>query len=794
MMLGAENEHKKVNTQLKDLLSATGMACLTVNNELVITGYTPTVTRYLPLVDSDIGRPIMEFTHAFKSNKLIGEIAEALQTSNPKESEVLSKDGQYLRIRISPYQKADEKVASLVITFTDLTAEKKQKKELTKYKNHLLQLKRVQEAGKVGYWAVYADSAFLEWSSLTYRMFGIPVGKKTTYNDMLTYVHPADIDWVDEMWQKAMKNGKYAVIYRIVTHDGDIKWIETYGDVVFDSDKNFLRALGIVRDITEQKEAEIKLAALARTLKRSQKIGHLGSWTFDPASPYFELNEESKVMFGFSFDQQISINDWLAKIHPDDYNRVLTTWTKAINVEGSFDLEYKIIVNHSIKWINAVGEVEFNSHKEFIRAVGVVKDITEHIKQQEDLRVAKEQAETASKLKSAFLANMSHEIRTPLNGIIGFSELLIQTPLNKTQNQYMTTVNQSAQSLLGLVNDILDFSKIEVGKLELAEEKVDLNELVDQVKDIISYQAKEKQLNVWVKVDHRVPRFIISDGIRLRQVLTNLMSNAIKFTHEGEVELSIQPLNTDDQSTAMFRFSVRDTGIGISAENQVKIFEAFTQEDSSTTKKFGGTGLGLSISNGILALMHSSLQLDSKRDSGSVFYFDLALRPYQEEQAIAPASSSGNIEQETMEADKPLESDIKVLIVEDNLINIMLFSILVQEVLPKGKIVKAHNGVKAVEEYQKEKPDLILMDIQMPLMNGHDATRKIREIEGAPNNHQHRSTPILALTAATMESDIQKCKEVGMDDFIGKPIDGEMFKSVIKKWISPTAKSKLSVI
>ncbi len=660
-------------------------------------------------------------------------------------------------------------------------------KELEKYKNHLEQLKRVQEAGKVGYWAVYVENEFLEWSAETYKLFEIPVGESLTFVDMLTYVHPEDQNWVNEQWQLATMNGEYAVVYRIITTTKKIKWIEVFGDVLFDADRNFLRALGIVRDITEQKESEIKMETLTKFLRRSQKIANLGSWSIEPTFSFFQINEEAQIIFDWLKDKFMSVDYWKSTIHHEDIDRVLQAWSKATKGGGDYEIEYRIIIKNSIRWIKAVSELEFNSEGEFIHAVGVFKDITEQITQQENLRIARDQAEIANKLKSEFLANMSHEIRTPLNGIIGFSELLMKTTLNHTQKYYMTTLNHSAHNLIGIINDILDFSKIEAGKMELAVDEVDLLELINQAKNIISYQAQEKNIDLWVKTESNVPRYVLVDGFRLQQVLVNLMSNAVKFTKDGEIELSVKLLNTDSQAGNTFRFSVRDTGIGISAENQGKIFEAFTQEDLSTTKRFGGTGLGLSICNGILSLMDSRLQLESKVGKGSEFYFDVTFIPFLSEFENSTISKSKNEHQDDMLLDNELKSlAVKILIVEDNQVNIMLAKTLIKKLLPKATILKALDGKTAVKLFQKENPDLILMDIQMPVMNGHDATRKIREIERQLKSTQgaFRRTPIIAFTAGIMEEEKQQCLSAGMDDFMPKPIVNEKFRAFIKKWIA----------
>jgi PAS domain S-box-containing protein len=658
------------------------------------------------------------------------------------------------------------------------------------YKNQLEQLKRVQDAGKVGLWAVNAGEDFLNWTAETYKMFGLPIDTPITYKNMLNFVHPEDQAWVDEKWQAATKNGEYAVVYRIISAEKQIKWIEVFGDVVFDDAGNFVSALGIVRDVTEQKNAETRLKALTSSLKRSQKIGKLGSWIVKSSSQLVEMNEEAKAMFDIAKEETVSIDEWLGIIHHEDRDRVADYWSKIITQKGDFMIEYRVELKNSIKWIQGLGKVELNSNGEFEQAVGVVKDISEHKTQQEDLRLAKEEAERANTLKSQFLANMSHEIRTPLNGIIGFSEILMKTQLDEVQGRYMKTINQSAHILIDIINDILDFSKIEAGKLDLAQEKVDLQELAQQVKELISIQVKHKDVEIWVKTGSNLPQFVLTDGLRLQQVLVNLMSNALKFTEQGEIELSMQLLKASSPDQPIFRFSVRDTGIGISPENQSKIFKAFTQEDFSTSRKFGGTGLGLSISNGILAMMGSKLQLESEKGKGSVFYFDVPLQPSQPDKAQTNLSAVAGLNHK-----KPPEQDfkslaLKILIVDDNEINIFLARTLIKGVLPKSTILEAQEGQTAVEYFDKQKPDLILMDVQMPVMNGYDATKQIRTIEAKrqSSNELNQRTPIIGVTAGIMEGEKRRCLAAGMDEFLEKPIMADKLKALVLEWISSTVK------
>lgn len=523
--------------------------------------------------------------------------------------------------------------------------------------------------------------------------------------------------------------------------------------------------------------------------------------------------------------------------------------------------------------------------------------------QKTEIELKNKQLLEASKAKSEFLANMSHEIRTPLNGVIGFTDLLLSTQLSETQLEYLNIIHQSGENLLSIINDILDFSKIEAGKLELYIEKTDLSELSSQTLDIITFQAQSKGLEVLLNLHPQLPRYIYTDSIRLKQVLVNLLSNSVKFTESGEIELKIEPISPVKDQKATIRFVVRDTGIGINPEKVSLIFEAFTQEDSSTTKRFGGTGLGLTIANRLLGLMDSRLQLISKPGKGSSFFFDLELKcesngddyihdltlvkkalivddndnnrailakmlmaldvevveasgasqaiklllggqqfdllfvdyhmpitdglefveqlhkvsgfSFDKTKVILWHSSydnnilAGKAEQlgvhirmtkpvtqqklfETIHKVKNLKTNpqtlarpsvqfqgkFDIMLVEDNPVNMLLAKTLVKKILPQAKIIECQNGLVALNRCREQLPNLIFMDIQMPEMNGHEATRQIRMLPGADE------IPIIAVTAGNIKGERERCIESGMNDFLTKPIVEDTLSEALALWLN----------
>ncbi len=530
----------------------------------------------------------------------------------------------------------------------------------------------------------------------------------------------------------------------------------------------------IERNLNETiiQESEDKFRLLANNIP-----GTVHMSKYDDKWSKIYLNDEIERLTGYPKSDFLQNKIYyLDIVHPDDLKIVLNKAIVLFKEKQKIHLIYRIIHKDGQNiWVEEFGEPIFKEGKiEYI--VGIFIDITQRIEAEKAIE-AKNYAETANKAKSEFLANMSHEIRTPLNGIIGFTDLLKNTNLDNIQKNYMNTINESAHSLMGLINDILDFSKIESGKFELEVNKYNIIELSSQIIELLKYDSNSKNIDLKLNINDDVPKFLDLDSLRIRQILMNLLSNSVKFTEKGIVQLAISVVKKIDTDRFIIRFSIFDTGIGIEKEYQEKIFEAFSQGDNSTTRKYGGTGLGLTISNKLLQLMNSKLQLKSDFNKGSEFYFDILLKSSNEnneevknESLITPKVTNAKFNYG--------QENYKILLVEDNKINMLLAKTLVKQIVPNVSIYEAENGKIAVANFEIIKPDLILMDIQMPIMNGYEATAEIRKLISG------KHTPIIALTAGTVLGEKDICLKAGMNDYASKPIVKEVLENIILKWIN----------
>jgi len=498
--------------------------------------------------------------------------------------------------------------------------------------------------------------------------------------------------------------------------------------------------------------------ALAKSEERfdlAMRGANDGVWDWDMATNTVYYSPRWKTMLGHDEDEiGPGLSEWTSRLHPDDAQATQVTINAHINGETEhFETVFRFRHKDGhYLWVLSRGLGVRNAEGKVVRLVGTHTDVSAQKQAEEALIRAKEAAELASRAKSEFLANMSHEIRTPMNGVLGMLNLTMDTPLSEEQRDYLGMAHSSANSLLYIINDILDFSKIEAGRMDVQVESADIRAIADELISQHQHRCQEKGLTLTKQIDPALPERLLLDPVRVKQVLINLIGNAIKFTHTGAVSLEIQRVGQG------VRFAVKDTGIGIAKENQSTVFQAFTQADGSITRRFGGTGLGLSISFRLVGLMGGLMGLQSEPGNGSEFFFMLPIE-IPREMPVAVAS-------EQMSQPEPARA-LNILLAEDNLINQKLaVTLLARE---GHRVVIAEDGNAALQCLSQAHFDLILMDMQMPGMSGLEATRQIRADESAYRLGRAR-IPIVALTANAYAEDRDDCLAAGMDGFVSKPI------------------------
>ncbi len=816
---------------------------------------------------------------------------------------LLSKDGQEVHWLYQNMLETDGDGKPVVMSTAINMTERIQLERDLLYTKKILE--QTNAVAKVGGWEVDLKKNLVYWSESCKDIHGVDKQYKPDFDSAVFFFENDSQNRIRYLFEKAVQDGQpYDEELRLRKQDGTVIWVRVKG-IPECEDGGCRRVFGIIQDIDKSKNTYLELERQEAMLQSFVDYVPASAAMFDRDMNFVSVSRQWVNEFHQDEKNVLGRNLYRTfKNVPEERRKI---YDEALQGKAYKNMDQLIVTgalaeaqhfNWEVRpWHMADGQIG--------GVIILVQNITDNVRANEELKTAKELADLASKAKSEFLANMSHEIRTPLNGVIGFSDLLLKTPLNEVQKQYLHYINESGNSLLNIINDILDFSKIESGKLELFIDRYDLYELGNQVINVVLYQAQRKDLELLLNIEPGLPANIYIDEARIKQVLINLLGNAVKFTEHGEIELKVEKLAVDADEITL-RFSVRDTGIGISIDKQQRIFDAFTQEDSSVSKKYGGTGLGLTISNTILQYMGSTLSLKSEFGKGAIFSFDikvpyefstspivedlpikrvlivddnennriilehmLAYRNIESRQAangvealaalaqgehfdvvlmdyhmphltgvetvakikdlfLSQGESTPLIvlhtsseEEEVMAAFrkeeqsfcllKPIKSQelyamlqratqqtvkepnehnlvsgdlevstskLRILIADDNPVNMALNIRMMQELLPQANLTEAANGLQAIHACERQNLfDLILMDVQMPEVDGIEATRKIRSLPG------YQTTPIIAVTAGNVLGEREKCLDAGMSDFLPKPVRLKDLHAALRKCI-----------
>ncbi len=794
----------------------------------------------------------------------------------------------------------DEGQPYVISTALNVTERVTLEKDLLSTKKFLEQTSSVAQ---VGGWEVNLKTNKIFWSDSTREIHRMEGDYQPDLENAIGFYQKDNQERVKYLFGRAIQEGiPYDEEFQLVRNDGVTIWVRVKAIPEFENGE-CVRVFGIIQDIDAFKKMYLDITKKEAMMQSFVTYVPDAIAMFDKDLNYLSVSTSWKEEFDMKNIDLIGHN--LFTISPNVPEARKMIYRAALQGHVYVNDDFEVSLNESEETQHYSLKVGpwYVSENEIGGIIVSVKNTTNAVLVNRELKEAKRMADIASKTKSEFLANMSHEIRTPLNGVIGFSDLLLRTPLNDIQTQYLNYINESGENLLNIINDILDFSKIESGKMELVVEPSDVYDMVSQVINVILYQSQKKNIELLLNIEQGLPRTLMVDSARLKQILINLLGNAVKFTEKGEIELKVEKLNIDEKNIKL-RFSVRDTGIGIPEDKQKYIFDAFTQENSSISKRYGGTGLGLTISNNILGYMGSHLSLESELEKGSVFFFEIEM-PYEMSEikddnddlsisrvlivddneanriilqhmlayknvdsvlaangmealqlllkgerfdvilmdyhmpiisgletidkirelfsqrnetsplVILHTSSeehdvinSFKKEENSYFLMKPIKSeelyktlrrvekntqiqvgevkventktlsvldDIDVLLVDDNPVNMVLNNRMMKVLIPNAKLTEAVNGLEALEACKKKSFSIILMDVQMPIMDGIEATKQIREIAGYEN------VPIIGVTAGNVLGEREKCIACGMDDFLPKPLRQSQLEEMLSK-------------
>ncbi|TPV57971.1 response regulator [Aestuariibacter sp. GS-14] len=687
----------------------------------------------------------------------------------------------WVRIRAVAIRNKEAKPIRIVGTLTNISTLQQQaihRTENAQMQSSALQkqslvLEELEQIAEIGTWEMDLLTGEISWSQQTRRIHDVPDDYEPNLSSGINFYKEGESRLqITHAIEKGMSEGRpWALELELTTAFGRQVWVRTLGKPFFENGK-CARLFGVMQDITRQrKEKEALQAAKSEAINNAlrMQLAHdsmeMGVWEWDISCGKLQWDTAMFTLYGISEAQFTgSFADWENRIHPDDLVSATELLNKAISGQKRFDTQFRIILpDQNIRHIKANAQIISDEAGNPIKMIGVNYDVSAKVETLATLEQEKLKAEAASTAKSAFLANMSHEIRTPMNAILGALQLLKQADLNDTLDNILNKATFSARSLLTIINDVLDYSKIESDMLLLENKPFSMLDVVESVEYDLQPLVNNQGITLKTHIASDFPDTWLGDMVRVKQILLNIASNAVKFTREGHVDIHIAC--TEYQKGTAISIAISDTGIGMSEETCKHIFDRFTQADSSITRQFGGTGLGMSISMNLARLMNGDIHIQSKEGVGTKV---TVILPLERDVSLQEGNQDGTPE-------VPSLTGKKVLVAEDNLINQAVVEAFLAQT--HAEVTLVENGRQAVEAVTNQDFDVVLMDIQMPEMDGLQAQKAISTL--------NKNIPVIAITANVLASDIEDYQKRGFSGHICKPVDAKVLYSMLKTHINP---------
>lgn len=769
----AENELKESEEKFRNLVDTIPYGIEEVNLEGKRTFLNKSYYDILGYKNGElIGTYIWDHDPTEEQKERVKSYFEKIIQEQPKPEPFISqnrkKDGAIIDVLVDWNYRYNEKkqLVGIFAVVTDITSQKAAEQKILYSQQRL---KEAEKIGKLGHvdWNVAEQRAY--WSDEIFRIYERDPELGAPGFETIIILHTTEsAKRLETAVTAALRNGKnYDLDMEAIMPSGKKKILNIIGKPVTDKNGNVTNIVGTVQDITERKKNEIILRESEQRLKLAFQSAALGIWDWNVKENTMTWDERMFELYGATkktFTK--TVDAWSNGLHPDDKDRAIAECNDALKGIKDFDTTFRVMhPDGKVLYLKADGLVIRDSKGQAIRMIGVNRDITKNKQNEIELIKTKEKAEESNRLKTEFLNNMSHEIRTPMNGIIGFSTMFDKPDLPEEKRKYYSKIVQnSSQQLLRIIDDILEISTLETKQEKLNETEFCLNDLLMELFSVFNLKSKERNIPFYLKKSlHDEQSHIISDKTKLNKILGNLLENSLKFTSEGFIEFGYY------LEKATLILYVKDTGIGISSKNHKIIYERFSQEDKEISSKHGGLGLGLSICKENSQLLGGDITLESEKGKGSTFYVSI---PYK------PAHTGDNYTSKSIDDKQMTNDNYTILVAEDEEVNYLYIEVLFEdEIEGNYNLIHAKNGKEAFEICTANNNiDLVLMDIKMPIMNGHEATEKIKE--------KFPNLPIIAQTAYSTESDKQLALKHGCDDFISKPIDKEKLVGLINKYLN----------